>query len=657
MSPSGNTFNRRTLFASSLATTVVGTTGMGIALADGTDAPSNGDTTIVNADLKEKKSVGTASAKAKQVAGFATMAAATWNGDDPTTVEIQGQRLDGTWGDWISVDLLTEDGVKATDAAWVGRCSAVNVRASRDGNDCTDELTAHLIATSAASSDLGGGSNAGGTSLFFTPGTTVRTGTFGPSMFTRAEWGANESWARDSRAANALRSVIIHHTAGSNSYSKAESPQVVRGIYSYHTQTLGWADVGYNVLVDKYGQIFEGRRGGLHTHRVGAHAYAFNTGSFGISVMGNYQNTAVSSEAFNSVATLAAWKLSGSFVDSVHDTATYPNVQPNYQLQRSGNVTVPRLIGHRDVNRTSCPGNSFYGQFTNLRTHVATRMSKANAEHKNAFKAAGGESALGTVTHIETTTGSYRVTRLTKGIVLTYGGSTRAYKTSFASSWKPSWGRPLTSTTATPQKFEKGTASIVDGKVVFTAGSNYKHFIDVPDTHVFATYINALADRDIVRGWPDGTFRPANDVLRDQAIAFIYRIQGPSSYTPPRVSPFRDIPTNYVFYKEIAWAYENGLANGWKVGTAREFRPYEPMLRDQMAAFMSRAGKADLSNVSYPHFKDVNSSLVFYREIMWMGQTGIARGWDDGTYRPFNRTKRGELATFLYRYMKLNGTL
>lgn len=76
-----------------------------------------------------------------------------------------------------------------------------------------------------------------------------------------------------------------------------------------------------------------------------------------------------------------------------------------------------------------------------------------------------------------------------------------------------------------------------------------------------------------------------------------------------------------------------------------------------MAAFLFRASGESLSGVNFGGFKDVNSSLVFEKEIKWMGSTGISRGWDDGTYRPFNQTTRAELAAFLYRYMEHRGLL
>ena len=62
---------------------------------------------------------------------------------------------------------------------------------------------------------------------------------------------------------NGVRAGVVHHTAGSNDYAPQDSAGIVRSIYEYHTRTLGWCDIAYNALVDKYGQVFEGRAGGI----------------------------------------------------------------------------------------------------------------------------------------------------------------------------------------------------------------------------------------------------------------------------------------------------------------------------------------------------------------------------------------------------------
>lgn len=668
--------NRRTLLkvgaVTPFAAAGVGALGMGLALADGSPAPSDGDTAVVERDLARTDTVETQGRSeknpeldgtaAKQVAGYITMAAATWPNDTdaPDVVEFQGQDINtGDWGDWISAELMTDIDENATDAVWLGPSSAVNVRAFRDGLDVSDQLTAHLITTSQAGSDVRLVSSGGDTGITRILPATVTPGTGAPTFITRKEWNAGSVKASRLSYAKEIKAICIHHTGGSNNYSKAQSPQIVRGMFAYHHDTLGWADLGYNVVVDKYGQIFEGRSGGLHRNVAGAHARGFNTGSCGISVMGDYMDIPVPSAALNAVATVAAWKLASTFTQDVYGTETWTVTTSN--VKRSGTFSMPHLFAHRDVNYTDCPGDTYYGQLPELRSLVQQKLNRfkeSYPEHLVAYVNGGGRGAFGTVTHVRRAEGAYDVTRLTSGLILTAGGRTSAHKSAFGANWTPAWGRPLESTTGTTQRFENGTATKVNGKVSFTpGGTRTKHFNDVPDNLIFAHEINTLADLGVIRGWPDRTFRPQISVWRDAVIAYMYRIAKEPAYTPPRTSPFLDIDQSQPFYKEICWAHSTGLTTGWKVRGGWEFRPYQPILRDAMAAFLFRASGESLSGVNFGGFTDVNSSLIFEKEIEWMGSTGISRGWDDGTYRPFNQTTRAELAAFLYRYMEHRGLL
>ncbi|MCT1716112.1 S-layer homology domain-containing protein [Dermabacter hominis] len=668
--------NRRTLLkvgaVTPFAAAGVGALGMGLALADGSPAPSDGDTAVVERELKSTDTVHTHGATdknpeldgtpAKHVAGYITMAAASWPADldSPDVVEFQGKDLNtGEWGDWLSAELMTDIDENATEAVWLGPSSAVNVRAFRDGLDISEQLTAHLITTSESRSDVRLASSGGGTGITRILPATVTPGTGAPTFITREEWNADTVDTSRLSYAKGLKAICIHHTGGSNTYTAAQSPQVVRGMFTYHTKTLGWADLGYNVVVDKYGQIFEGRAGGLHRNVAGAHARGFNTGSCGISVMGDYMDIPVPTAALNAIATVAAWKLASTFTQDVYGTETWTVTTSN--VKRNGTFSMPHLFAHRDVNYTDCPGDTYYGQLPELRSLVQQKLNgfkERYPDHLVAYVNGGGRGAFGTVTHVRRAEGTYDVTRLTGGLILTAGGRTSAHKSAFGADWTPAWGRPLESTTGTTQRFENGTATKVNGNVSFTpGGTRTKHFIDVPDNLIFAHEINTLADLGVIRGWPDHTFRPQISVWRDAVIAYMYRIADEPAYTPPRRSPFLDVDQSQPFYKEICWAHSTGLTTGWKVRGGWEFRPYQPILRDAMAAFLFRASGESLSGVNFGGFKDVNSSLVFEKVIKWMGSTGISRGWDDGTYRPFNQTTRAELAAFLYRYMEHRGLL
>ena len=193
-----------------------------------------------------------------------------------------------------------------------------------------------------------------------------------PHIITRAQWGANESWRETDccpRYASSVEMAFIHHTAGTNSYTRSQSAAIVRSIYRFHTKTRHWSDIGYNFLVDRYGQIFEGRYGGMDRPVIGAHVKAFNRGSTGISLMGNFQNGHPTSAMITSLKRLLAWKL-----DIHHLPPTgkvYMKAAGGDPKFREGHrYLFNRISGHRDGQQTACPGTYAYRLLPSIRTSV-----------------------------------------------------------------------------------------------------------------------------------------------------------------------------------------------------------------------------------------------------------------------------------------------
>ncbi len=156
-----------------------------------------------------------------------------------------------------------------------------------------------------------------------------------PPIVSRAGWGADESIRRAApRYAPSVRVAVVHHTAGSNGYTAAESAAIVRGIQVYHVKGNGWNDIGYNFLVDKYGKVFEGRYGGIDRNVVGAHAEGFNTGSVGVAVLGEYSSLAVAAKAQEALARVLAWRLDLAHVEPGHDGLVRLGRQPALRARR-----------------------------------------------------------------------------------------------------------------------------------------------------------------------------------------------------------------------------------------------------------------------------------------------------------------------------------
>ncbi|WP_165310896.1 S-layer homology domain-containing protein [Microbacterium protaetiae] len=172
-------------------------------------------------------------------------------------------------------------------------------------------------------------------------------------------------------------------------------------------------------------------------------------------------------------------------------------------------------------------------------------------------------------------------------------------------------------------------------------------FNDVPTTSRFYREVTWLASSSITMGYPDGTFRPRNAVTREAMAAFLYRFAGYPAYTPPKKSPFSDVPTTAPFYTEVTWLAQTGVTTGYSDGT---FRPHNPITREAMAAFLYRsAGKPSFTAAKKSPFEDVATSATFYKEVTWLASTKVTTGYSDGTFRPRNQVTREATAAFLYR--------
>jgi N-acetylmuramoyl-L-alanine amidase len=191
-----------------------------------------------------------------------------------------------------------------------------------------------------------------------------------PPLIDREAWGANETIRRAQPSyATALQFALVHHTAGTNSYTASQSAAIVRGIEVYHVKGNGWNDIGYNFLVDKYGQVFEGRYGGADKPVIGAHAEGFNTGSVGVAVLGTYGSSAPPALARTALAKLLAWRLDIAHVDP-KSTLTWVS-GGNARFASGVPVFIRAVSGHRDTGFTTCPGAALYSQLDAIARQAA----------------------------------------------------------------------------------------------------------------------------------------------------------------------------------------------------------------------------------------------------------------------------------------------
>ncbi|MGV9540395.1 N-acetylmuramoyl-L-alanine amidase [Nocardia beijingensis] len=309
-----------------------------------------------------------------------------------TRATIRARQPDGTWGPWYDtepVDTHRTDHsgpgpTDGTEPIYVGNTNAVQVLVTRKQAARTIQPVAQPGPSADDRSRPGDPAQQVHdlTAVLIDPGRAAADGDLrnvaaalpggGPSVITRAQWGADESIrCAEPTYDDRLGGVTVHHTAGRNDYSKSESAGIVRAIYTYHAKTLGWCDIGYNALVDKYGQIFEGRFGGLDRPVQGAHAGGFNENTSGVALMGNYESEQPTEEALQAIGAFVGWRTKVAGLDPKGSTTMYSEGTSFTSYAEGEAVQLPVVFAHRDVGNTTCPGDAAYALMDRIRDIAA----------------------------------------------------------------------------------------------------------------------------------------------------------------------------------------------------------------------------------------------------------------------------------------------
>lgn len=324
---------------------------------------------------------------------------ATTKSNEPVAVAWRSQKADGSWTGWTPVTATTQADPSArstsrvsTDPFWVGGAKAIQLRYPASDPRIKAARVEEVDPGASAADQPATASGNSAVAL------TTR-----PTIYTRAQWGADESLRGGCipTIGKTINGVVVHHDAGSNDYTAADSAAIVRSIYAYHTQVNGWCDIGYNMVVDKYGQAFEGRYGGLNLPVQGAHALGFNEDSFGVSMLGNYMTATPTAAGLDILSRVIAWRLAGVYRNGTGTTQWHGGAATT-RYPTVGTYTLPMIIGHRDVNYTDCPGTNLYADLPSVRTRVSQLLSYTSSPIYSRYSSTGGSAKWGPVWMAET---------------------------------------------------------------------------------------------------------------------------------------------------------------------------------------------------------------------------------------------------------------
>ena len=309
-----------------------------------------------------------------------------------TSTRVRAKRPDGSWGPWYQTEYETaapdaktqagSEGPRGTDPVFVGATTTVQIAVTRPidapvTRAPSDPPVADGLGYKPASKEQPIGQNISAILISppqapsetqWTPPSGVLMPGQAPAIISRAKWGADESLRCGTpQYDNGIRAAVVHHTAGSNDYSPLESAGIVKAIYTYHSKTLGWCDIAYNALVDKYGQVFEGSAGGLTKAVEAFHTGGFNRNTWGVAMIGNFDDVPPTPLQLRAVGRLLGWRLGLDGVDP-KGTVALESAGSHYTTFAAGTVaTLPTIFTHRDVGNTDCPGNAAYALMDEIR--------------------------------------------------------------------------------------------------------------------------------------------------------------------------------------------------------------------------------------------------------------------------------------------------
>ena len=171
-------------------------------------------------------------------------------------------------------------------------------------------------------------------------------------------------------------------------------------------------------------------------------------------------------------------------------------------------------------------------------------------------------------------------------------------------------------------------------------------FVDVKKDDYYYDAVIWAVGKGIAKGVTNTTFQPNASCTRAEMVTFLYRAAGSPEPTN-KVNPFTDVAEDSYYYKAVLWAVEKGIAKGTSETT---FSPNDTCTRGQAVAFLYRYANSPAVSGSNS-FADVSETAYYYNATLWAVSGKVTEGTSATTFSPNDLCTRGQIVTFLYRYM------
>ncbi|GIO06062.1 hypothetical protein J31TS6_20900 [Brevibacillus reuszeri] len=187
--------------------------------------------------------------------------------------------------------------------------------------------------------------------------------------------------------------------------------------------------------------------------------------------------------------------------------------------------------------------------------------------------------------------------------------------------------------------------------VIPFAGAASPSFSDVPRNHWAYKEITEMAEKGIIKGYDNRTFRPNNEVTRAEFAKIMIAAADVDMDKRSVSQTFKDVPKSHwaFYYVEYAKPY----LTGYKSGSTYTYKPDNSAVREDIAVALVRLlgydkkYKADMDQLKkFRDSDDISPALRSYIAIAI--QTDLMKG-NNNYFRPQDPITRAEAASLLYR--------